>query len=676
MAEIATTDRRWCSYMFLYDGSKVKEEGDPTSAGICYFYPKETPLEHQELLCSQLAGVCRCVAELSHSPVQLLRLHRRKFAICSRGDFLWALGCAVDIPDVSIYSFLEQLMGLFCFYNGPVRESYQLHSKEELATQWEKYLSHLQGGATDLHHIFSSLRTIDSTHIDPLLLLKAALILQACQRCPMVLAGCILYRGRIVSTQMSPDLTAKVLVRETEAYSLDLNGLANGVTPADCSPQSNSVTFTPVFLTPSELHALRCPPVDWACRSHCLPLQANHTRKARFLSRTLSDTPDSEIPGLDTTCLTPDSQKMVLCSTPSSASETHFCRSPSPPALGDAASTQAHSGSCDQVRASGTLQAEVLIGSGGHEILGDSLPCPPLRGGNGEDCGDQEGGCASDGVKPQGGCGPNGQAANGKLVNERVPHGARQQGEEEQTEHNDWQEPGDTKAGVEEMEEDGVRKSELKERSTKLCRRGGVRGLCITKPQNNERLPGSKTSPCTSTLGALRPPLTAMVLYQHSVRGLVLALLVEPNFQSDSAAMEEVHHASLASLNGLEAHLCSTTAGPAGPSGGYTFAHYDCLQNTLTTNLSGGAGRPLEPLFVRATSLLHSHFSQAATLQEAIVRNAGSAVYGTRSTAQETYFLQQGAAVRNSGVPNPQDSAFSLPSKARHRLLKHGVNLL
>lgn len=611
MAELVLPYSRRCNYFFLYDGSKVRGESDQTREGICYFYPEETPLDRQELLCGQLAGAGRCVSELSSSPVRILNLHRNRFAIRMEDDLLWALGCSVEVPTVSVCELLDQLINLFCFYNGSVRHSYQLNSQETLASRWAQYLSHLQSGSSELQHIFSCLKTIDSTNVDPLLLLKAALILQACQRCPLVLAGCILFRGRVVSTQMSPQLTMKVMVHESGTYTKPQR--PNG----QSSSFGSAVSSTAVFLTPSELQYLQSTPVDKDFSSHSTPHKNTPLKKTR-LSRTLSDTPSStesepSDPGSSQSpqkLLSPHlSESSVYSSDPSQSTPN-----PPPP-----------------------QPPEPPLSNGKHSPVEESLEESYYHSfhSNGE------GGSQIDNGGDSSAFGENSHLYGGGV---------------------------DGACG----EEFNFRVAE-ESHDNKVSEEVSGRGCGRVQGHEVER-PDPPRSDAFEHPG--ESPLIPMTLYLHRVKGLVLALLVEPHFLSDKASMEEVYHSSLASLNGLEAHLRSVSPGVPGAPGPYIFAHFDCIQSTLTSNLSGRPGGAPERPFVRATSLLHSHFCNTETLQEAIIRSAGAAVYGTRSVAQETYFQQHGGSLRNSGIPNHQDSAFSLPGKARHRLLKHGVNLL
>ncbi|KAG7331947.1 hypothetical protein KOW79_003781 [Hemibagrus wyckioides] len=581
MAETRHTLSSRCSCFFLYDRSKVREEGDLTRAGIYYYYPEHTPLDLQELVCGQLAGVSRCVSEISVSPVRLLRLRRSKYAVRMRDDFLWALSCVNDLPDVSVCEFLDQIIDLFCFYNGSVRHSYQLHTQEELAVRWAHYLSHLQGGATELHHIFTCLTTIDYTHIDPLLLLKAALILQACQRCPLVLAGCILYRGRMVSTQMSPQLTMKVMVHERETYSLqEQKKPASGRSSLMATPHYSTTTTT-VFLKPYELHTLRRPLVDNT--SSCRSESPERPVKPRLLSRTLSDTP-----------ITDPSSSQLLASSPDSSlsDDASFSLCPS------LASTPFRSGMASQPGEVGAAESHT------HTFASEMLLFGGLAPGPGED-GEQERADVSAEYQNH---------SNNNHENLR----ALRDGEKKEEE------------GVEQANDIRERRSDEEEECVRVCDQHDV---------------------------ALEP----MLLYEHRVRGLVLILLVEPGFDTHPNAKQEVYHSSMASLNGLEAHLRTIPPASEIPVVPYTFAHYDRIQNTLTTNMCGRSAGLQDRLFVKATALVHSQFSHEDMLQEAIIRSAGSALYATRTAAQETFFVQHGVPARNSGIPNSQDSAFSLP---------------
>uniref|UniRef100_A0A8C4Y360 HPS4 biosis of lysosomal organelles complex 3 subunit 2 n=1 Tax=Gopherus evgoodei TaxID=1825980 RepID=A0A8C4Y360_9SAUR len=666
----------WWNYFFLYDGSKVKEEGDPTRAGICYFYPSQTLLDQQELLCGQIAGVVRCVTEISSAPPSLIRLRKLKFAVRVDGEYLWVF------------------------------------SWEELSTQWDKYIEHIQKNTSDLHKIFNSLWNLDKTKVDPLLLLKAALILQTCQRSPQVLAGCILYKGRIVSTQLPPPLTAKVLLQGTEAADKSVPGGGEVLQEHDPSlPQD--VCIVPVFLTEDEATALRDFPVEWMTRlptSLANPKGSKNTLRSRAFSDSARvdevrgqhalvvreppteasgaarakdalnppagarSSPGSKSPVLSSTPLkpSPPSQRELgalpsnsrlpaaECTRDTGAASGSF-DFPKPCAVGQEGRSSTEPGSSEQMKSECRSLQRRHTASGS---LPTCWPSKETRRRSSSSKRDNLSSVASQDTSSQNRTFKRGDAAARDDASEQEPL------------------PSAVWVGQKFPAEDCGRNQFPVAEVQGSLPSGTAEGPGSPKGRENS-LPTQVTTgmDCLAavdcTVSGKQAKLVKMILYVHRIKELVLLLLAEEQFKDDQGSIEDVYHSSLASLNGLEVHLKETLPKDHSSTAKatYSFTHYDCIQNVLTANLPQVLGAQ-DQHFLRAASLIHADFNQLPTVSEMIIRNASTAVYACQNPVQETFFQQLATPLRNSGVPNPHDSAFSLPGKAKQKLLKHGVNLL
>ncbi|XP_072456195.1 BLOC-3 complex member HPS4 isoform X2 [Notamacropus eugenii] len=650
----------WWNYFFLYDGSKVKGEGDPTRAGICYFYPSQTALDQQEFLCGQIAGVVHCISEISGSPPTLVRLRNLKFAIRVDGDYLWT------------------------------------RPPEELNREWDSSIDYILKNTSELHKIFNSLWNLDKTKVEPLLLLKAALILQTCQRYPHILAGCVLYRGLIVSTQLPPSLTAKVLLHQASSPNKILP--AGGTTlQEDGSALPANVQITPVFLTEDEAVSLRDFPIEWMTRSPTFSAKCKE-KSEPLTPRCRSSSDSEEVCRVNEDCLA-----WKLAATLGSDS---VCPNGPIEACEEEGHLLGHSS--ENVRPSG-LQSPAKspgLGLGTRPSKEHTLRSPsvlPILGGKEAETSSVHFNfpsvCASDGGNP-------GQENAGSLNSAPAepwslarspgslvccpPEGLPETPVEDLCEDVSGSHsqvcllggghlsdgpscpllsPLSGSAGAQASGQSVVEGSPQKSAH-------GLEGHSGSWGPQGSDIPVDGTSlsfPWTDS----QSMLVKMHLYTHRVKGLVLSLLAEEALLKNGVVIEDVYHSSLASLNGLEVHLKETLPEeePAPARAAYNFLHYDSIQNVLTANLPQ-APTSQDRHLLRAVRLIHSDFTQMPPLYEMTVRNASTAVYACCSPVQETYFQQTASSTRSSGFPSPQDGAFTLPGKAKQKLLKHGVNLL
>uniref|UniRef100_A0A8D0MZE3 HPS4 biosis of lysosomal organelles complex 3 subunit 2 n=2 Tax=Sus scrofa TaxID=9823 RepID=A0A8D0MZE3_PIG len=603
-----TKSASWWNYFFLYDGSKVKGEGDPTRAGICYFYPSQTLLDQQELLCGQIAGAVHCISDISGSPPALIRLRKLKFAIKVDGDFLWSC------------------------------------SREALSVEWDTFIDQILRDTGDLHKIFNSLWNLDRTKVEPLLLLKAALILQTCQRSPHILAGCILYKGLIVNTQLPPSVTAKVLLHRAAHQD-------QRIPPGGDALQEHRVALPPnvqivrVFLTEEEadsLHEFPREPVTSAPASSARlqePSAQRPPKKGLSTAVLEENAPEHVESTIWTSTTAPEPTSPDTAWSNGNLENGHWSghdlESIKPVKLPHTTWSKGPGLSCTLGKEPGLFrageeldlseihipEAQEMGASSGY--FASSPVCAPDRGAPGcrdsvGDTGNPEpklpealpGGTAISSLLhtsalemlPQNGAleqlgdlpGDSSQVlgrTSGPLPSPCLD--SRQTGPELPLEEQDAEQRGD---GVHESH--SAPSQEL--------------GSSLAEPPGRT----NSGSTLTSSVGLVR-----MNLYTHSVKGLVLSLLAEEPLLGDSAAIEEVYHGSLASLNGLEVHLSETLPRDQAASTArtYNFTHYDRIQNVLAANLPQEATAQ-DRRFLHAVSLMHSDFARLPTLYEVTVR--------------------------------------------------------
>ncbi|XP_046546499.1 uncharacterized protein LOC124256549 isoform X2 [Haliotis rubra] len=206
-----------CSF-FIYDHNVLKREEDDLKDAIVYFYPNTVSVDNQCALVGKLIGISDFFFHcLPQSTPRVIKLLSEKFATQRHGDFTVALGCDLFIPDEFITHHFEFVWKVFVFFQGSleaVRQRCKNHKSfpSDLAKVWDMYLPFCQFYGDLMSQAFQILPDVQLSKSSSKTFLHSSHILQRCHRQDGVIGGVLLYKSKVLSSQLSPDVTKRLLL--------------------------------------------------------------------------------------------------------------------------------------------------------------------------------------------------------------------------------------------------------------------------------------------------------------------------------------------------------------------------------------------------------------------------------------------------------------------------------
>ncbi|CAG2251102.1 HPS4 [Mytilus edulis] len=251
---MAVVGKNGMGKFFIYDHNKLKKEEDDLKDAIVYFYPIITNADEQCALCGQLMGLSEFLqATISESVPTFFKLQNEKYCLKRVSSYTMGLEGSLNDSDFHMKKQLNFLHDSFVMFCGSIQNIVQQFENDNagFADALQKIWDVLYPSGCFYNNFISQVfQIVPTVHLPKSgsdLFCQASYILQSSQRRPGVHVGAILYKNKVLCTQMPPELTRKLILVKPELPCIHLN------TDFDISRSMRMIT---VYLTKDELKAI------------------------------------------------------------------------------------------------------------------------------------------------------------------------------------------------------------------------------------------------------------------------------------------------------------------------------------------------------------------------------------------------------------------------------------
>ncbi|CAI9724469.1 Hypothetical predicted protein [Octopus vulgaris] len=230
--------------VILYDLTVLKDEGDDPKNAILYYYPET--IDETELcnIFGQLMGMINIHENYLNSPPRSIYLYRGMYVFKHFKEYRLVLGSTQSQNESALLYQLQLLYEVFCLLQGnlkDVKKNITGRDHEDFLNKlkcvFDSYLPLCFQYDSVIEHSFRTIPSFKIPKTDFSIFMEVVTLLETSQRWAGVLGGCVLFKNKVVYSQLPLQLT-----RTLAAIHADLHNLESESVDIGSVPEGGSLT--------------------------------------------------------------------------------------------------------------------------------------------------------------------------------------------------------------------------------------------------------------------------------------------------------------------------------------------------------------------------------------------------------------------------------------------------